>query len=204
MNTKKLINLYIGYDLITSAGAWTLFFLINKLYIEVPPTGYIYKPGIDFNFIIGFFLIPLYWLFLFHLIGFYKNPLRKSRLIELGQSFGITISGVVFLFFFLLLDDVIQKNSNYYLSFSVLLGLQFILPYIPRLIITSSTLNKIHKRIIGFNSIIIGDNKLAYDIYTRIKNEKVANGNIFIGYIKMYNPGFSCDGRESAMFRRAG
>jgi exopolysaccharide biosynthesis polyprenyl glycosylphosphotransferase len=184
MNTKKLINLYIAYDLTASACTWTLFFFINKLYIEVPPSDFLFKLGVIF----GFILIPLYWLFLFHLIGFYKNPLRKSRLIELGQTIGITLSGVIFLFFFLVLDNRILKNSNYYFSFSVLLGLQFILSYIPRLIITSSTLNKIHKRIIGFNTIIIGENELAFDIFTRIKNEKVANGNIFIGYIRMNNP----------------
>jgi exopolysaccharide biosynthesis polyprenyl glycosylphosphotransferase len=188
MNNRKLINLYIAFDLTAAACAWTLFFIINKSYIEVPPSGAILKQVIDFNFFVGLVLIPLFWLFLFHLIGFYKNPLRKSRLIEIGQTIGVTFIGVVFLFFFLLFEDMIKKTSNYYFSFSVFLGLQFILSYLPRLIITSSTLNKIHKRVIGFNSVIIGDTELAFDIFTRIKNENVANGNIFIGYIKMNNP----------------
>jgi exopolysaccharide biosynthesis polyprenyl glycosylphosphotransferase len=187
MNTKRLAILYIIPDLISSACAWTIFSILGKFDFESPFFDFLFKTELDKKFYIGLILIPLFWIFIYHLIGFYKNPLRKSRLIELGQTMGITLSGAIFLFFFLIIIDGIHNYSNYFLSFLIFLGLQFTLIYLPRVTITSLTLKKVHKGLIGFNTIIIGENELAHDIYKRIKNEKIATGNLFIGYVKINN-----------------
>jgi len=110
----------------------------------------------DQNFWAGIIIIPLFWLFLYVLMGTYRKIFRKSRLKELGQTLLITVIGVSIIFFTLILDDIIVSYRSYYILFIVLFSLHFTFTYLFRLLITSITVYKIHNKIIGFNTIIIG------------------------------------------------
>jgi exopolysaccharide biosynthesis polyprenyl glycosylphosphotransferase len=65
----------------------------------------------------------------------------------------------------------------------VLLLLHFACTTLLRFIITSITNYKIHKRIIGFNTIIVGSNENALKLYHEIQLQKKSNGNLFIGFV---------------------
>jgi hypothetical protein len=43
------------------------------------------------KFYIGITLIPLFFLFVFGMAGFYADPLRRSRLLEFGKSLVVTL-----------------------------------------------------------------------------------------------------------------
>ena len=103
----------------------------------------------------------------------------------MGQTLLNTFLGVIILFFVLILDDTIQSYSNYYLSFAVLFTLHFVLTYIPRLIITTSITHKIHRRIIGFNTLMIGSNEKAVVAYKEIESQPRSSGNKFVGFINV-------------------
>ena len=96
-----------------------------------------------------------------------------------------TITGSILIFFLFLLDDQIAHYKHYYKLFLALTAIHFSLTYIPRLIITSITNHKIHTRKIGFNTIIIGSNKKAINIYQKIEKQKQSAGNKFIGFIAL-------------------
>lgn len=170
-------------DLLTSAIAWSAFFFFRKMAIEKKLFGSQLDIGPDAKLYIGLVAIPLFWFILHYISGFYTQPLKKSRLTDLGQTFAITLLGSIVLFFALILDDVISRYTNYYLSFAVLFSLQFILTYTPRFFITTSTVKKVHKGKIGFNTIIIGCNGRATDIYRKITGQKELTGNRFVGYV---------------------
>ena len=186
MRKRNLRILYILFDLITSTIAWTLFFFFRKIVIEKRMFGpdLIITP--DNRLYIGISIIPVFWFVLHFISGFYTDPLRKSRLSDLGQTILISITGTLILFFALILDDVISKFSNYYLSFSVLFALQFILSYIPRYIITTITARKVHKGIIGFNTLIIGCNGRASRVVDNISKEKRSTGNKLVGCVCIF------------------
>lgn len=93
------------------------------------------------------------------------------------------IIGVVILFFTLLLKNVIINYKTYYLSVSVLFGMQFILTSIAHIILTTITNRKIHNRKIGFNTILIGSNKKAVQLFDDMENQKASSGNKFIGFV---------------------
>ena len=65
----------------------------------------------------GLFLVPVVWLFLFYLSGYYNRPLGKSRFDELECTAISVLSGTVLFFFLLILNDVPESFRSYYKLF---------------------------------------------------------------------------------------
>lgn len=183
MNKNLQVAKYVLADLLSAAIAWMLFFIYRKYSVDPDLIKNITDIFSDNKIFIGIAIIPLFWLSLYIIIGYYRKIYRKSRLKELGQTLSITFFGVIFIFFAIILDDLIVSYKSYYQSFIVLFLLHFSITYSFRLIITSSTIRKIHKRVIGFNSLIIGGNGNALKIYKEIEKEKVSSGNKFVGFV---------------------
>lgn len=185
MNRKRQTAKYIISDLLSAAIAWFIFYSFRKIYIESPKFGV--EVPIEYNtrFYLGMILVPLFWLSLYYISGYYKNIYRKSRLKELGQTILITGLGVIIIFFTLILDDTIGRYTNYYQSFLTLYGLHFIFTYLPRLILTTRTNHKIQNRKMGFNTIIIGSNQKALSLYKDLTGQKKSEGNMFIGFVSV-------------------
>jgi len=181
--TRTIRLSYILADFTGSSVAWGLFYLFRKYFIETKLYGDYFQMELGTRFYLGISLIPLFFLFVFAMAGFYSDPLRRSRLLEFGKSLAITLAAVVVLFFLLILDDVIGHYSTYYSSFGVLFLLLFMLTYIPRLIITSVVSGKIHRREIGFRTLIVGSREKAARLISEIRSEKMPAGNLLIGFL---------------------
>ncbi|MDP3434883.1 MAG: exopolysaccharide biosynthesis polyprenyl glycosylphosphotransferase, partial [Bacteroidota bacterium] len=80
-------------------------------------------------------------------------------------------------------NDSISDYKKYYNLYFTLLGLHFGFTYLFRLIITTSTIHKIHKRLLGFNTIIIGGNKKAVKVVEEMMVQKRPAGNKIIGFL---------------------
>lgn len=181
MNKRKLSLLYAVSDLVSSAGAWLLFCFL--IYRSDGTEGLMIKnPDIILT---GAFLVPVAWVFIYAMTGFYVVSLKRSRLAELAYSMAVTVPGVIILFLILLSKGFITDNTLYLSFLELLFLLQFALTYIPRVLITSSTAGKVHKGLIGYNTLIIGSNGRAFDIYKKITGEKIKGGNILSGYVSI-------------------
>jgi exopolysaccharide biosynthesis polyprenyl glycosylphosphotransferase len=185
MNKKPQLAKYLISDYLAAVVSWTCFYIFRKAYIEPLKFGYKIPISFDERFYLGLLIIPVFWLILYYSSGYYRHVYRKSRLSELSHTIFICIFGVIVLFFALILDDTIRSYSNYYISFLALFSFHFTLTYIPRLIITTRTTHKIHNRIIGFNTIIIGSNQQAVDTYLEIENQPRSSGNKIIGFVNV-------------------
>jgi exopolysaccharide biosynthesis polyprenyl glycosylphosphotransferase len=189
MNKKRLTWIYFLTDWLTSILAWTLFYFFRKAHEDL----YInYWDRITHSFVtpsfwIGVAVIPISWLILHAVTGAYEKVYFKSRLKELGQTFFITLLGVVILFFVVILDDEVQNYKSYYQSFIALFTLQFGLTYIPRLIITSTVIKRIRQKKIGFNTLIVGSNDNACAIFKEIEGEVKPSGRRMIGFVNVYD-----------------
>ena len=189
MNKKKLACLYFFVDWIASILAWTLFYFFRKTHEDL----YInYWDRITYSlgttsFWLGVIIIPICWLLLHAVTGAYEKVYFKSRLRELGQTFFITLLGVVILFFVVILDDEVASYKSYYQSFIALFTFQFILTYIPRVIITTTVIQRIRSKKIGFNTIIVGSNDNACAIFKEIEEEVKPSGRRMIGFVNVYD-----------------
>lgn len=182
---KHLAFLYLILDLLGSAAAWTLFNIFRKKYIEsrLFNTAIPFIP--DHKFLIGLVIIPLFWVTLFGIAGFYHNVLRKSRLKEFVSSVGYTLLGCLIIFFILLLDDYIVSYKSYYAILSGLFILEFALTYPARLILTTRTVHQIHNRKIGFPTLIIGHSAKIPRLIGDLDSETKSQGFLIAGYINL-------------------
>jgi hypothetical protein len=106
--------LYTILDFITAMVAWACFFWYRK-YIEGSPD--ISISLTDSKFWFGIFIVPTGWLLIYAIFDKYKDIYRLSRLATLTRTFFLTFIGVTFLFFTLILDDVVWGYQTYYQSF---------------------------------------------------------------------------------------
>ncbi len=183
MNHKLQIVKFAFADLLAAAIAWSIFFFLRKSAETQAMNDTLDIILSDKKFYFGVVLIPLFWFFIYALSGSYHNIYRKARMRELGQTLLITIIGVIIIFFALILDDVIQSYKSYYKLFINLFLLHFLITVTFRLILTSRNLYKLKRRIIGFNTIIVGSNGNAISIYNEIESQPKAAFNKFVGFV---------------------
>ena len=172
MNKKLHTLKYIFIDVLSAIISWSLFFVFRKIYIEPIKFGYDIDIVFDDKFYLALIFIPLFWISLYTLTGTYKNIYRKSRLREFGQTFLTSLIGSFILFFVIILDDEIASYTQYYKSFFTLFLTHFLLTETFRFILTTYTGNRIKNREIGFNTLIIGSNQKALELYHELSNKK--------------------------------
>ncbi len=185
MNKNLQTFKYIFADYLAAALAWTLFYVYRKFYIEPAKFGTLPEKIFDSQYIIAVAVLPLCWILAYYLTGIYKNIFRKSRINELAHTFTTSFIGVTFIFFSILLDDFVSSYKAYYKVFVVLFLLHFLITAILRFILSSITIRKINKGVIGFNTVIIGSNQRALKLYEEITGGKKSTGNKFLGFIHL-------------------
>ncbi|MBL7825908.1 MAG: sugar transferase, partial [Saprospiraceae bacterium] len=118
---RKRHTFYYGVaDFIMAMLAWAIFFLFRK-YLEGASIDYSILS--DSNFSLGIFIIPTGWVLLYSIFDHYTDIYRLSRLSTLTSTFFLSFLGVTFLFFALILDDVVRNYQTYYQSFFALFSL---------------------------------------------------------------------------------
>lgn len=181
-NQRKRDTFFYGVaDFFMAMLAWALFFIYRKTSVE----GVAFSPEIfnNLKFFLGVVFIPTGWVLLYSIFDHYVDIYRLSRLATLTRTFFLTFFGVFFLFFTLILDDVVNDYHTYYRSFLVLFGLHFLLTATMRMIILTRASRRLKAGLITFNTLLIGGNQNALDLYLDIKGRKKGLGNKFVGYI---------------------
>jgi len=171
------------FDIIAAVVSWTLFYIYRKLYIEPIKFGYDIPVEFDSKFYLALIFIPAFWITIYYISGQYTNIYRKSRLLELGRTIMTSIAGVTVIFFLLLLNDWIPDYRKYYNLYFTLLALHFGFTYLFRLILTTRTIHRIHKRVIGFNTLVIGANEKAVRLLEDLSSQTRPAGNKIIGFL---------------------
>ena len=180
MKRNKQVVKYILSDFLSAAVVW---FLFNRLrYEEVA----VYEGAASFadylayaQVMKGQLFVPFFWMVLHYFSGYYNKPLGKSRLGELFTTFVTVVIGVVFIFFVVVLNDLPRSFHVYYELFFALLGLQFFLTYIPRLMITLGGLKKIRSGEWAVNVLIVGGGEKA----KRIAGDLCRLGYHIVGFV---------------------
>lgn len=179
MNSRLLTFSLIIFDWLASSIAWGVFYYIRKLKIEQT------EFTVNSTFYLGISIIPLVWVFLFMLQGTYQDVRRLHRLKIFNLTFLGTLLGTLGIFFLFLIDDEITGYRQYYSAIGLLFLIQFISVFVPRLIIVSSVVKKIHERKAGFKTLLIGGSDKAVDIYNEINDLPKGIGHQFVGFINL-------------------
>ena len=168
-------------DFVMALVAWSLFFAYRK-YAEMGT--FAWELLNDRNFFIGIVLIPLGWVLLYSIFDEYLDIYRKSRFKTIISTFWLTSLGVLFLFFTLILDDVVTDYQSYFKSFCVLFILHFFLTSFSRTLLLTWASRRLKRGLISFPTLLIGSNTRAFDLYQEITSLREGLGYNILGFIE--------------------
>ena len=181
MHKRKIdLFIYMFFDFVMAMLAWTWFFKYRK---SVEGYNVWSEVLFDTNFIVGVFAIPIGWHILYTIFDDYRDIYRLSRLNVFTKTFFLTLGGVVVLFFTLLIDDVIPSPKFYLHSFVCLFVLHFLLTIFSRMILLTLASRRLKSGRVNYNTLIIGGNKNALELYNEIQGFEKGLGNNFLGFV---------------------
>ena len=182
---RRDTRLYYLGDYLAAAGAWALFFVYRQglearlagLDIDGP------LAQADPKLYVGLAIVPVAWLLLYALLDSYSDVYRLSRLATIVRTLWLTAIGVTVLFFTLILDDFVTDYRTYYRSYAVLFGLHLTLTLVARMAILTWASRRLKAGLVGFNTLIIGGNARALELYRDITGRDKSLGYLLRGYL---------------------
>ena len=134
---RKQQLIYLLADLLSAECVWICFLLFRWLVYEgkVFDVETVLIPA--FGFVTPLIIYPIGCLVVYYLTGYYLRPLHKKYSEELGKTFVSALIISFTAFFFIIIDDPVAEYHQYLGSLLVLFVLQFVISYIPRVIITA-------------------------------------------------------------------
>ncbi len=176
---------HIAADFLAAVISWLALFLYRKNVIEAVKHGYQIPINQDIKLFLGLLFIPLFWIFIYAMTGYYQYILRRSRLKELENTLFSSIFGVLILFFLFILDDSVSNYQDYYTSLGILFIFHFFTTLILRLLNATYTISKFRKRIWGYRTLVIGTGETAEQLLEELKNPNVYEGFQIVGLVKI-------------------
>jgi tryptophan-rich sensory protein len=137
MKSDKHLKIYwyVLSDIIAASIAWWVFTWFRRYRLKEGNTT-IGEMFSDPFFQGSVIVIPLIWVILFLLSGFYSESLyRKSRLNELTSSFTVCLIGCLVIFFSIILNDNAPSYTYFYSAFFIFFVLQWVLTFTGRALV---------------------------------------------------------------------
>lgn len=186
MKEKAQIFKYILLDVVGAWTSWIFLYSFRKIYWENTIGRELWQvESQDPKFLLGLIFIPVFWIVVYFLLGHYRDVFRRHRLKEFTDVFIATFLGTMFLFFVVLLDDVLPDYTAYYYSFAALFVSHFLATLILRLLVTSATVKRMKSGDWGFPTLMVGGNAKAMSLYEEIQSSNHMGGYRFVGFVRI-------------------
>ncbi|MET0636153.1 MAG: sugar transferase [Chitinophagaceae bacterium] len=189
MNNRKQIRIvwYALMDYFTAALAWYFFHFVRFRLFEgfqdhdLSPRAWLYT----------LLVVPTCWIILYSLAGTYTSLYKKSRLVEFIVTFACCLIGCIILFFATALNDPEKDFTHFYLAFTILLLIQFVLTSLGRIIILNRVKYQLLHGDIYFNTLMIGSQANAVTIYKQTARNLHDGGFRYVGFVTPNGSGSS-------------
>lgn len=179
---RKGIRQLILLDYLAAASAWFSLWLYRQHVLT--GLGYMDTLG-KFHFrdyLNTFLIIPAGWLIAYLMSGTYFDLYRKSRLNEINRTLISCIIGCILVAVIVFAND--SSDYSYFINeFGHYLVIHTVFTLVFRLCILYRVKVNLTKGKVGFNTLIIGGNQQAINIYKQVLESPKALGNIFAGFI---------------------
>lgn len=178
---NRALILYILLDYLAAALAWMLFFFVRKN-IENPQIAFsdIFA---DQKLFLGLAVLPVIWVVAYAIFDKYSDVFRYSRVSTVTRTFVITLMGSLIILFVLLSDDVSLRYMSYFKSFITLFLLHFSITLTFRMIFLTYAKRAVQSGRIKYNTLVIGGDQNAIDLYDDITNRHEHLGFDIVGFI---------------------
>lgn len=188
---------YVAMDFATSSLAFFLFNICRYFLIESTSVfgrqnlwSYLGTPLL----IIEQILIPLGYLGIYWLSGYYNRPVLRSRVTEFSVTLISVMIGTIIIYLLLLINDSSGIKTRDYEVILILYFLFAFLVYIGRCIITGSTISHLRQRKWKYSILIVGNSRKSRTIYDRLQHAHSVWTYDVIGFIRLPNENSVKDG----------
>lgn len=183
MNSSRKTELmfYKLADYFSAMLAWYLFFIYRKN-LESPEWN-LQDILHDDRLWQGIVLVPIYWLLLYYIFDKYRDIYRISRLETIKNTFFISFMGSLVLLFTVIIDDKALEYTSYVTLFLRLFLLNFLITATARMIILTFASKRLKSGKVQYNTLIIGGDKNAVELYEEVMSRPYSLGHRFVGYI---------------------
>lgn len=178
---RAALFLYIALDLIAAVVAWVLFFAYRKS-IERPDFSWsqVWEDNALYK---GLLVIPIFWLILYIVFDKYSDVYRYSRVATLQRTILISFFGCLVIFFTILTDDVVFQYMSFFKGFLILFLLHFLVTITHRMTFLTFTKNAVKAGNVQYNTLIIGGDTKAVELYDEVSSREHNLGFNFVGFI---------------------
>ncbi len=178
---------YMFWDVIAAGMSYSILYILRRVVLDMESIPFELSTSFfTGTYFLGLFFVAAFWLTMYVITGFYRDIFRRSRLKEFIYTFNASLLGSIFIFFALILDDWVSNYTDYYRGFLIYFGSHFLITSFFRFLLSTATSNRIRKGKITFNSVLIGSNDKAAELYNEIGN-KTSTGNRFVGFVSVHN-----------------
>ena len=174
-----LILRLAAFDILAAGIAWVITFQYRLEFLSVAIETISYTQ-IGLNAL----LVGVFWLLFYSFFGFYVNIFRKSRIREILKLLTVSFFGVTIIFFLLLLDNYNGNSATIYAKiFIVYFTLHTLFTAVFKVGVITRIKNLVKRKVISFNTLIVGSDKNALDIFQEIENSFDVLGFRLIAYL---------------------
>ena len=172
--------LYACGDFVAAMIAWASFYIYRS-----QAEGKVLSEEMfnDPNFWYGILIVPIGWILFYWVFDKYTDIYRLSRYATLRRTFFLSAFGVLIIFFTLILDDMVVNRTTYYSSILMLFVFHFLATATIRMIILTRASRRLKSGKIYYNTVIIGGNQKAVDLFNEISGLRKSLGYRFVGFV---------------------
>ena len=179
---KNAIRQLVLLDYLSAALAWLTFWAYRQhLLTGLGYTDTLHKFNLR-DYLNTLVIIPAGWLFAYLMSGTYFDLYRKSRFTEINRTLISCILGCTAVSVIVFSND--RGDYSYFINaIGHYLFIHTAFALLGRLIILNQVKRNLVNAKVGFNTLIIGGNQQAINIYKQMLDNRKALGNFFLGFI---------------------
>jgi len=179
---RRAIQMLALLDYFSAVLSWLFFFPYRQQLLGHSGFAEAWQLMSAKDWLISLLLIPAGWLILYVLSGTYFDLYRKSRLNEINRALISCIIGSVLIALFAFANDA--NNYSYFIKMTGrYLLIHTLCTVFFRIMVLNSVKRRLSKGKVGFNTLIIGGNDKAIDLFRQLTESRKTLGNIFNGFI---------------------
>jgi len=181
---KIQFKLYLCFDFLSGFAAYAALHIVRKVFVEPQKFGQDVAIKLDTKFWIGAVATSLIFMAISGLSGVYRDLSRKSRIALVFNTFGGVLITSIVLFFSILLDDIVESYSQYYITLGSYSATLLFFSTSFRLVWSTRVRNLIDKKKLTFPTLLIGSGKEAADLLATFTKDR-SKGYDFKGYLSL-------------------
>ncbi len=189
LRRRKIDTLiYVLLDALAAFVAWTLFYRYLR-HSGLDLSQLTARLQMDDAYTHSTILVTLGWVLFYAVFDDYRDVYRMSRLLTFKRTLFLSLTGVTMLFVTLFIDDFFEKGSLYYVLFARLLTIHFLITAFVRLFWLTRCNRLLKSGKVTFNTLMIGSNANALELFQEINSREKGLGYHFIGFVDANSQG---------------